>query len=169
MPISNPYPATRHETVPPDEARCVAEVLRIVTERMNAQYPHGTPARRDAHPKHHGVVRATLEVEPGLPPEYRAGVFAQQRSYPAWVRFSNGSGVVQPDKVSDGRGVGIKLMDVPGPKLIDDEADAPTQDFLFINHDVFFVKDAKDYVEFFRIVMRDKLPTKYFIGPNPFK
>lgn len=116
-----------------------------------------------------GVVRATLEIEPGLPPEYRAGVFAQQRSYPAWVRFSNGSGVVQPDKVPDGRGVGLKLMDVPGSKLLDDEADAKTQDFLFINHDVFFVKDAKDYVELFRIVTRDTLPTKFFIGLNPFK
>lgn len=169
MPISSPYPVTRHETVAPDEERAVAEVVRLVMERMHAQYPAGTPARRDAHPKHHGVVRATLEVEPSLPDEYRVGVFAAQRSYPAWVRFSNGSGEVQPDHVPDGRGVGLKLMDVAGSKLLDDEADAMTQDFLFINHDVFFVKDAKDYVEFFRISLRDKIPTKFFLGLNPFK
>ena len=169
MPISSPYPVTRHETVPPGEERAVAEVLRMVMERLRGQYPAGTTARRDAHPKHHGVVRATLEVEPALPEEYRFGVFAAQQSYPAWVRFSNGSGEVQADHLPDGRGVGLKLMNVAGTKLLDDEADAMTQDFLFINHDVFFVKDAKDYVEFFRISMRDKVPTKFFLSLNPFK
>lgn len=169
MTLTTPYPVTRHETVPPDEARSIAEVLRLVTERMQAQYPTGTVARRDAHPKHHGVVRATLEVQAALPLEYRVGVFAEERHYAAWVRFSNGSGEVQPDSVPDGRGVGIKLLDVPGTKLLADEADARTQDFLFINHDVFFVKDARDYVEFFRIVTRDNLPTRFFLGANPFR
>ena len=169
MPLSSPYPATRFETVPGDEQQSVADVLRLVTERMHQQYPAGSAAKRDAHPKHHGALRATVEVEPGLPSEYRVGVFATERSYPAWVRLSNGSGMVQPDKVPDGRGLALKLMDVPGTKLIDDEADAPTQDFLFINHKVFFVKDAKDYVDFFRIATRDGVPTKFFISANPFK
>jgi hypothetical protein len=72
----------------PGEQAAVDEVLRIVQQRTGAMYPAGTAARRDAHPKHHGV---------------------------------------------------------------------------------FFVRDAKNYLEFFRIVMRDTLPTRFFIGPNPFK
>lgn len=164
------FEATRWETILPGEPEAIQEVLRLVVDRMKAQYPEGTrPALRDAHPKHHGVVRAELAVEPGLPPEYAVGVFREARTYPAWVRFSNGSGMLQKDNIPDGRGVAVKLMGVAGEKLMEDEKDAQTQDFLFINHDVFFVRDAKDYVEFFRIVTRDTLPTKFFLGPNPFK
>ena len=75
--------------------------------------------------------------------------------------------MAQADHIRDGRGIAIKLVDVDGPKLMGDEAH--TQDFLFINHDVFAVKDASDYVELFRIIERDGVPTKFFLGLNPFK
>lgn len=42
----------------------------------------------------------------------------------------------------------IKLMGVEGQKLLEGEKDARTQDFLLITHDAFFIKDAKDYLEF---------------------
>ncbi len=159
---------TRHERAPAGEDAAIAEILRIIKLKLGGQFPPGKgDMRRDAHPKHHGAVRAELVVEPNLAPELAVGVFAATRSYPAWVRFSNGSGTVQPDHVRDGRGIAIKLMDVPGPKLMDDES--RTQDFLFINHDVFAVKDATDYVELFRIIERDGAPTKFFLGVNPFK
>ena len=159
---------TRHEHVPAGEDAAIAEILRIIKLKLSEQFPAGGgDMRRDAHPKHHGAVRAELVAEPGLPPELAVGVFRAPLSFPAWVRFSNGSGTVQPDHVRDGRGIAIKLMDVPGPKLMSDEAH--TQDFLFINHDVFAVKDAADYVELFRIVERDGMPTKFFLSANPFK
>ena len=159
---------TRHERAPAGEDVAIAEILRIIKLKLGEQFPPGRgDMRRDAHPKHHGAVRAELVVEPNLPAELAVGVFAASRSYPAWVRFSNGSGAVQPDHLRDGRGIAIKLMDVPGPKLMDDES--RTQDFLFINHDVFAVKDAADYVELFRIIERDGAPTKFFLGMNPFK
>jgi hypothetical protein len=63
-----------------------------------------------------------LTVHDNLPEHMRKGVFASQRSYPAYVRFA-GPG---PDVPEDIRDVGfgsmsVKLMDVPGPKLMDDE------------------------------------------------
>ena len=159
-----------HEKIPLGEAEAIDEVRRLVMARMAKQYPPGSgPARRDAHPKHHGVVRAEFIVEGELPSEYRGGIFREARTFAAWVRFSNGSGVVQRDIVPDGRGMAIKLMGVEGRKLLADEADAKTQDFLLINHDVFFVKDARDYVELFRIAERDGVPTRFFLGYNPFK
>ena len=159
---------TRHERAPAGEDAAIAEILRIIKLKLGEQFPPGRgDMRRDAHPKHHGAVRAELVVEPNLPAELAVGVFAAPRSYPAWVRFSNGSGAIQPDHMRDGRGIAIKLMDVPGPKLMDDES--RTQDFLFINHDVFAVKDASDYVELFRIIERDGAPTKFFLSANPFK
>ncbi len=166
---ANPAPPlTRHEQALAGEDRAIAEILQIIKDKLRQQFPDGKgPMRRDAHPKHHGVVRAELVVEPDLPAELAVGVFRTPRSYPAWVRFSNGSGVVQADHMRDGRGLAIKLMDVEGPKLLDDEK--RTQDFLFINHDVFAVKDAADYVELFRIIERDGVPTKFFLSANPFK
>ncbi|MEP6873987.1 MAG: catalase family protein [Burkholderiales bacterium] len=161
-------PLTRHEQAPAGEDAAIAEILGIIKAKLREQFPAGQgDMRRDAHPKHHGAVRAELAVEPNLPPELAVGVFRAPRSYPAWVRFSNGSGTVQPDHLRDGRGIAIKLMDVDGTKLMADES--RTQDFLFINHDVFAVKDARDYVELFRVIERDGAPTKFFLGLNPFK
>jgi len=159
---------TRHEQAPAGEEAAIAEILKVIKLKLREQFPAGQgDMRRDAHPKHHGAVRAELVVEPNLPAEFAVGVFRAPRRYPAWVRFSNGSGTVQADHVRDGRGIAIKLMDVPGAKLMDDETG--TQDFLFINHDVFAVKDASDYVELFRIIERFGTPTRFFLGPNPFK
>ena len=163
-----PTGLTRHEQAPAGEEAAIAEILRIIRLKLREQFPAGGgDMRRDAHPKHHGAVRAELVVEPNLPPDLAVGVFATPRRYPAWARFSNGSGTVQPDHVRDGRGIAIKLMDVDGPKLLRDEQ--RTQDFLFINHDVFAVKDASDYVDLFRIIERDGVPTKFFLSANPFK
>jgi hypothetical protein len=164
----NPPTLTRHEQAPAGEDAAIAEVLNIIQAKLREQFPAGQgDMRRDAHPKHHGALRAELVVDANLPPELAVGVFGAPRSYPAWVRFSNGSGTVQADHVRDGRGIAIKLMDVAGPKLMDDETG--TQDFLFINHDVFAVKDARDYVALFRIIERFGAPTRFFLGANPFK
>lgn len=168
MTRSNAPPLTRHEQAAAGEDQAFHEILRIIKEKLRQQFPPGQgPMRRDAHPKHHGVVRAQLTVEPDLPAELAVGVFRAPRSYQAWVRFSNGSGTVQPDHLRDGRGLALKLMGVEGRKLLADEAN--TQDFLFINHDVFAVKDAADYVELFRYIERDGAPTKFFLGLNPLK
>lgn len=40
----------------------------------------------------------------------------------------------------------------PGRKLLEDEASAQTQDFIMINHPVFFVRNASDYVGFQRAI-----------------
>lgn len=42
----------------------------------------------------------------------------------------------------------IKLLGVEGPSLIEGEVDAGTQDFILINHPVFFAIDPRDLVEF---------------------
>src|SRR5207248_3185671 len=44
-------------------------------------------------------------------------------------------------------GIGIKLFGVPGTKLLHDEKNATTHDFLMQNSDVFFVDTALDMCE----------------------
>ncbi|GAA0765075.1 catalase family protein [Ideonella azotifigens] len=132
------------ETIPSGEAQVIEDLVARLQAKITRDNAGG-PMRRDAHPKMHGLVKAEFIVEPGLPPELRVGVFAEPRSYPAWIRFSNQDGSLNPDKGRDIRGMAIKLMGVPGDKLLDEERDAPTQDFILISTPVFVTRDAAEF------------------------
>jgi hypothetical protein len=91
-----------------------------------------------------GYARGVFRIQPELPPALRVGVF-RYASFSAAVRFSSerllGVGGVE----SDGWGLNIRLLGVPGPQGRDS---AVTQDFKLFNHDVFFVDDARALAEF---------------------
>ena len=151
------------ETIPADEPAAIAEAAKLIADSLRKTYPEGQrPARRDAHAKAHGCVKASFAV-PELPENLRVGVFKEPRTYNAWIRYSNGSGTPQPDSTGDGRGMAIKLMGVPGKKLLQDEADATTQDFVMINHPVFFIDTAANYVTFTKDAQGGD-PLTYFVG-----
>jgi hypothetical protein len=105
-------------------------------------------------------------VNEKLPPELNQGVFQEGRTYRSWIRFSNGAGRAAKDSAKDARGMAIKLLGVPGPKLAGDEK--ATQDFLLINSPVFFVRNAADYVALSKANAAGK-PFSFFIGWNPFR
>jgi hypothetical protein len=124
----------------------------IVTASLAAQRQTG-PDMRQIHAKSHGLVWAELIVEPNLPLELQAGLFAEVKTYPAWVRFSNGgapekAGHLKADREPDVRGIAIKVMNVPGPKFLDDETE--TQDFTMSNFPTFFAPNLQDYADLFR-------------------
>ena len=145
------------EIVPPSEAEALQIIVQAIEDRVRAAAKTG-PARRDAHPKAHGCVRAEFRVLDDLPPALRVGVFATARTFDAWVRFSSGSETPQSDSVGDGRGMAIKLMGV-------EQSPSTTQDFLMINHSAFFVRNAADYVDF----QTASSPLRFFFpGFNPF-
>jgi hypothetical protein len=104
------------------------------------------PIRRPVFQKSHGSVKATFEVNPELPSEFRKGVF-QYAKLDAWLCFSCD---IKPGMSDLKRtvGVGVKLFGVAGKKLLEGDEDALTADFLLQNHDVFFVDTAKDMCEF---------------------
>jgi hypothetical protein len=153
-----PQPNADGEVIPADEADAMAEVAKSIVQSVQAEFDADGHAFRDAHRKAHGCVRATFTVLDHLPPELAQGVFAKPKAFDAVIRFSNGSGQSQNDRKGDARGMAIKLMGVPGPKLLADEANASTQDFLMINHPVFFVRDAAQYVGFQSAFERGGLP-----------
>jgi hypothetical protein len=127
----------------------IAEELSVVIEdSIRKQYRPGS-ARRDAHPKAHGCVKADVHVPETLPDRLAKGMFIPGKTYQAWIRFSNGSGdPTRADTKRDARGMAIKVLGVPGKKLLDDEAEATTQDFIMINHPVFFATDPARYQSF---------------------
>jgi hypothetical protein len=116
----------------PGEDELIARMERVLREQMAKDYsPPQT--KRDAHPKHTGLLEAVFEVAPGLPAELREGVFASARTYKTWVRTSSASGKPQSDAIPDVRGFAIKLLDVAGDKIAD--SDEPgSQDFVLLSH-----------------------------------
>jgi hypothetical protein len=131
--------------------RAIAEMLEAVVRR---EYPPGTTARRDAHPKHHGCVRAQVTVGDDVADDLRHGVFARPQSYAAWIRFSNGAPAPKPDARRDQRGMAIKLLNVPGAKVLEAERHATTQDFVLASYPRFFIRNVADYLEFTRAAAR---------------
>ncbi|MFE5757410.1 LodA/GoxA family CTQ-dependent oxidase [Streptomyces massasporeus] len=136
---------------------CVAEpiagiVAEFVDKRMGQRIAQGQdPVLRPVFVKYHGTARGVLTVAPDLPPELCIGFLGAAQDQPggltAWVRFSSDT---LPDRPDFRRtlGMGIKLFGVPGPKLLEDEDRADTQDLVLQNHDVFFVDTARDMCEF---------------------
>ncbi len=150
----------------PGEEDAFFTIADRAVEEVEKKAAENGIAHRDAHAKAHGCVQASLKVEEGLAPEYRVGVFAQERTYPAWVRLSNGAFAIQSDLVKDVRGFAVKVMDVPGKKVLEHKQDARTQDFLFINSPTMFVRTPEDYIEFASKTF-DGNPVSFFLSLDP--
>lgn len=134
----------------PDESSIAGELSGLIEESIRKQYSAGK-ARRDAHPKSHGCVKAEISILDTLPVALSKGMFIPGTTYQAWIRFSNGSGdPSRADIKRDARGMAIKVLGVPGKKLLEDEPSATTQDFIMINHPVFFATDPARYRSFLR-------------------
>jgi hypothetical protein len=149
------------EAIPPDEERFITDL----TERLKAKIIKDNPTgimRRDAHPKMHGVVRAEFIIEPDLPDELRVGVFKEPTTYRAWIRFSNQDGSINPDKEGDIRGMAIKLMGVPGEKVLEPEKYEQTHDLILISTDRFVTKDVQEFNELIKAITGSLLPKIWF-------
>ncbi len=124
------------------EEESLQTIIDEMREQMNLNYQPGS-YERGGNSKTHGLVRATFTVRDDLPEHLRRGVFATPRSFPAYIRFA-GPG---PDVPADIRDVGfasmsVKLMDVPGPKLLDDEKH--TQDWPAVITPTFVTPDTRE-------------------------
>lgn len=129
-----------------DELQHVIDNMVRRTRESPQHEPTGR-AVRAAHAKTYGLVRASVTVLDDLPPEYAQGIYGRPRTYDAVVRYSNGLGHIRPDPyLGAGCGMGIKIFDVPGPSLLDDERDATTFDYNLINNSTFFCNTIHDYV-----------------------
>ena len=126
------------------EEKYTAEIVEAIRSAIQAHFDKGGGlARRDAHAFDNGCVRAIFRVDEDLHADLCQGAFVPGREYRAWIRFSNGNSEPRPAWFFDARGMAIKLTDVHGAKLMDDEKN--TQDFVLISHPTFFVDDLKRY------------------------
>lgn len=144
-------PSTQwEENVKPDEQAIFEDFAREIEARQKevSQQENGTRLR-GFHAKLHAGFMAEFQVLDNLPEHARFGVFSEPRVFPAAVRFSNGEPSPHQDKHREPRGIGIKLVGVPGPKLLPGHKHAVTQDFLATSHSVTStVRDARQFIAF---------------------
>jgi hypothetical protein len=149
------------EQVQPDEDRHLEDIIATMGAQMRK---HWTPGHfeRDGNTKTHGVVRGELTVRDDLPRHMRRGVFAEPRTYRAWVRFSGPGPYITPDIDDVGfMSISIKLMGVPGPKLLDDEKH--TQDLFGVSTPTFVTPDTSANAQLQRWSYRNA-PLYYFLN-----
>lgn len=124
---------TRFEKVPAGEERRIKNMVVVLQKKMSKDYPAGQ-TKRDAHPNTLACLRAEFIVEPNIPAELKAGLFAFPHTYPAWIRISSSSGKIQSDEVKDLRGFAIKIIGVKGERFLTQNEEKETQDFLLLSY-----------------------------------
>ena len=125
----------------PGEEAFVDSIIASFQQQMRALWKPGG-FERGGNTKTQGIVRAEFIVHEGLPEALRHGIFATPRSYPAWVRFSGPGPYVTPDIDDVGfMSISIKLMGVPGAKLMDEEKF--TQDMFGVSPPTFVTPDVR--------------------------
>jgi hypothetical protein len=157
--------ALAEERLLPGEERLIQDIIDELTAFTRENWLPGS-AQRFGNTKTFGVLRGELTVPPDLPPGLRHGLFAEPGTYPAWVRFSGPGPYAPPDLEDLGQcSVGIKVMGVSGPKLLDDER--ATQDLILVSPASFVTPNIQENAQLQRWV-RAKAPLGYAIDPgNP--
>jgi hypothetical protein len=125
----------------PDEEASLQSIIDTFRAQMRGLWKPGA-FERGGNTKTHGIVRAEFIVHDGLPAQFRHGIYAQPKTYRAWVRFSGPGPYVTPDIDDVGfMSISIKLMGVPGPKLMDEEKF--TQDMFGVSTPTFVTPDTR--------------------------
>ena len=124
----------------PNEEEYVDSIIQSFTTQMKLLWQPGR-FERGGNTKTHGIVRGEFIVHENLPSEFRRGIYAQPCTYPAWVRFAGPGPYITPDIDDVGfMSISIKLMRVPGPKLMDEEKF--TQDMFGVSTPTFVTPDV---------------------------
>lgn len=147
----------------PGEAQAAEDITVLMSRFTQKQYA-GRTAERAGNTKTYGVVRAECEIFADIPAAMKHGIFAEPRTFPAWIRFG-GPGPLSPPDVEDSGilSMSIKLMGVPGAKLLDDERF--TQDLLMISSPTFTSPDVIENVKLQKQIGAGT-PIFYFLKPT---
>ncbi len=134
------------ETIPPDEGHDIERVITAMKTLLTRTHNKTGQFRADVHVKTHGYANGEFRVLPNLPSELAQGLFERNATYPTVVRFSNAASEPQSDAIPDGRGLAIKVLGISGDLALSENTGDPAQDFVMINHPVFFARNVKDYL-----------------------
>lgn len=132
------------EDVKPDEGKTIEGLCQTFDTILQRVADDSGHAVRSVHAKAHGILVGTMRIAAGLPPELAQGLFATPGEHKVYLRISTNAGDILPDSVSLPRGLAIKVLDAPGPRLPD--AEGTTQNFIMVNGPVFQAPTADKFL-----------------------
>jgi hypothetical protein len=125
----------------PNEEANLDSIIETFEKQMRALWKPGG-FERGGNTKTHGIVRGEFIIHDNLPEPFRRGIYAQPQTFRAWVRFSGPGPYITPDIDDVGfMSISIKLLDVPGPKLMEEEK--YTIDLTGVSTPTFVTQDTK--------------------------
>lgn len=154
------------EYPPKHESQNFQEFIDELKDEMRKRFPQGVMPRQ-AHPKMHGLLQGKFIIEKDLPKHLKVGVFENEMEYPVWVRYSSSSSNPQPDSKGDIRGMALKLVGVPGKKLLTDKQDAVTQDFVLVSCETFISRNVDQFARTIKAIASGSKLTMLFYALNP--
>ena len=105
----------------PHEEAYLDSIISSFEKQMRGLWKSGG-FERGGNTKTQGIVRGEFIIHDNLPLQFRHGIYAKPQTFQAWVRFSGPGPYITPDIDDVGfMSISIKLMGVPGPKLMDQE------------------------------------------------
>ncbi len=125
----------------PDEEEFLNSIISTFTQQMRKLWKPGG-VERGGNTKTQGIVRGEFIIHDNLPPEFRHGIYARPQTFRSWVRFSGPGPYITPDIDDPGfMSISIKLMGMPGPKLMEEEKF--TLDMFGVSTPTFVTPDTK--------------------------
>ena len=134
------------EVKQPNEDEYIQKCLEAFDRLQTTAFDKHRHAVRGAHAKCHGVLKGELQVYDNLPEELRQGVFKTPRTYPVIIRLSTSLPGIMHDGVAAFRGMAIKIIGVPGRKVLPGWEDAATHDFIVANNRTLPTGEIKSYL-----------------------
>ncbi|MDM0013270.1 hypothetical protein QTH87_12575 [Variovorax sp. J22P168] len=125
----------------PDEEAYIDSIVKSFTRQMTDLWKPGG-FERGGNTKTQGLVRGEFTVHDDIPPHMKRGIYAQPQTFRAWVRFSGPGPYITPDIDDVGfMSISIKLMGVPGEKLMPEEQH--TLDMFAVSTPTFVTPDTR--------------------------
>ncbi|MGE4133499.1 MAG: catalase [Bdellovibrionales bacterium] len=160
------FPLNSTETVPAGEVEAIESTSQLFDRFFAQHYAkptedkstgltiHGT--RRGVHPRAHGCLYGSLEVDSGIWEMDQTSVFKPGKIYPIIARFSNADPRGSADDFApDSRGFAFKIQGVEGDRVLPSQYDPEidSQVFTFNSSDRFFANNAENYRKFMNIAL----------------
>ena len=129
------------EKLLPDEEAYLDSIISTFEQQMRKLWKPGG-FERGGNTKTHGIVQGEFIIHDNLPAQFHHGIYAEPKTYRAWVRFSGPGPYITPDIDDVGfMSISIKLLGVPGPKLMEEEK--WTLDMFGVSTPTFVTPDTK--------------------------
>jgi len=133
--------AIAEERLLPDEESFTDSIVKSFTRQMTDLWKPGG-FERGGNTKTQGIVRGEFTVHEDIPVHMKRGIYATPQTFHCWVRFSGPGPYITPDIDDVGfMSISIKLLGVPGPKLMDEEQH--TLDMFAVSTPTFVTPDVR--------------------------